>query len=155
MPSRRSQIAMTPEDIRAYLRSQPRMIVVSNGLGGYPHPVPMNFAIDEQDRLVILTFRKSQKVRNLERDPRAALLVESGLAYHELKSVMIYATAEIIDDRERFEMARLAFAAKHQAGVLDGGAKEQAGATMPKRVIIRFTPQRYISWDHTKLGGRY
>jgi nitroimidazol reductase NimA-like FMN-containing flavoprotein (pyridoxamine 5'-phosphate oxidase superfamily) len=155
MPSRRDQIAMTQDEIREYLRSQARLIVVSNGVGGYPHPVPMNFAVDEQDRPLILTFRKSQKVKNLERDPRAALLVESGREYHELKSVMIYASAEIIDERQAFDAAKMAFRDKVQTGVLGSEAQVQAQATMAKRVIVRFTPERYLSWDHGKLGGHY
>ena len=155
MPSRRDEIAMTAEEIRGYLRSQPRVIVTSNGPGGYPHPVPLNFAVDDRDRVLILTFGKSQKVRNLERDPRAALLVESGLAYHELKSVMIYATAEILEPGPVFDAAKAAFADKVQVGVLSSEARAQADALMAKRVIIRFTPQRIISWDHAKLYGRY
>jgi nitroimidazol reductase NimA-like FMN-containing flavoprotein (pyridoxamine 5'-phosphate oxidase superfamily) len=85
MPARRDLIEMTPEEIRAYLLSQRRLIIVSNGPDGFPHPMPMNFIIDEQDRYLITTFRKSQKVKNFERDPKAALLVESGLAYDEMK----------------------------------------------------------------------
>lgn len=155
MPSRRELIAMTAEEIRAYLRSQARLIVTSNGPDGYPHPVPMNFALDSEDRLLIITFRKSQKVRNLERDARAALLVESGHAYHELKSVMIYAAAEIIDDRAEFDRAKSAFADKLQTRVFSADAQAQAQATMAKRVIVRFHPRKYISWDHTKLAGVY
>jgi nitroimidazol reductase NimA-like FMN-containing flavoprotein (pyridoxamine 5'-phosphate oxidase superfamily) len=155
MPARRDQIAMSRDEVRGYLRSHPRLIVVSNGPGGYPHPVPMNFAVDDLDRLLILTFAKSQKVRNFERDPRAALLVESGLAYHELKSVMIYATAEIIPQGPAFDEAKAAFAEKVQTGVLSSEAQAQAAALMAKRVIVRFTPLRTISWDHAKLHGRY
>jgi nitroimidazol reductase NimA-like FMN-containing flavoprotein (pyridoxamine 5'-phosphate oxidase superfamily) len=146
---------MTPDEVRAYLRSQPRLIVCSNGPKGFPHPVPMNFAVDSEDRLLIITFGKSQKVKNLERDPRASLLVESGHAYHELKSVMIYASAEIISERAAFDAAKEAFAEKTQTQVFSKDAQEQAQATMPKRVIVRFTPQRTISWDHAKLHGQY
>jgi nitroimidazol reductase NimA-like FMN-containing flavoprotein (pyridoxamine 5'-phosphate oxidase superfamily) len=155
MPSRRDQIAMTPDEVRAYLRSQPRLIVCSNGTNGFPHPVPMNFAVDNEDRLLIITFGKSQKVKNLERDPRASLLVESGHAYHELKSVMIYAMAEIISERAAFDAAKEAFVGKIQTQVFSKDAQEQAQATMPKRVIVRFTPERTISWDHAKLQGQY
>lgn len=155
MPSRRDQIAMTADEVLAYLRSQVRIIVVSNGADGFPHAVPMNFALDGEGRVLILTFGKSQKVRNLERDPRATLLVESGVAYHELRSVMIRATAEIVADAAAFAEARLAFAGKAQTQGLTAQAAEQSQATMAKRVIVRFAPQRTISWDHSKLGGRY
>ncbi len=156
MPSRRQLIAMSPEEVAAYLASQQRLIVVSNGPTGFPHPVPMNFGIDETGRLVILTFAKSQKVRNLERDPRASLLVESGGSYHELKSVMIYACAEIIPQGAEFERCREAFARKTQIVAGPGSViQPQVDATMSKRVAIRFTPERTISWDHAKLGEKY
>ena len=58
--------------------------------------MPMNYGVDAEGRVVIATFRKSQKVKNLERDPRATLLVESGEAYAELKSAMLYCDVEII-----------------------------------------------------------
>jgi nitroimidazol reductase NimA-like FMN-containing flavoprotein (pyridoxamine 5'-phosphate oxidase superfamily) len=156
MPSRRELIAMSSEEVSAYLASQQRLIVVSNGPTGFPHPMPMNFGIDEAGRLVILTFAKSQKVRNLERDPRAALLVESGASYHELKSVMIYATAEVIPQGNEFERCRAAFARTTQTVAGRSSAiKPQVDATMAKRVAIRFTPERTISWDHAKLGEKY
>jgi general stress protein 26 len=153
MPSRRHLIAMSADEVRAYLRVQKRLIIISNGLHGYPHPVPMNFAVDEQDRLLVMTFRKSQKVRNLHRDSRAALLVESGDDYSELKAVMIYATAEIIDHGTEFERAWASFTDRPQS---DGSMSEtQVRAALAKRVIIRFTPERIVSWDHAKLEGRY
>ncbi len=156
MPSRRELIAMSPEEVAAYLASQQRLIVVSNGPGGFPHPMPMNFGIDDTGRLVILTFAKSQKVRNLERDPRASLLVESGEHYHELKSVLIYARTEIIPQGEEFERCRAAFARKTQTVAAPGSAiQAQVDTTMSKRVAIRFTPERTISWDHAKLGEKY
>ena len=34
------------------------------------------------------TYAKSQKARNLERDPRATLGIEDGVQYHELRGVM-------------------------------------------------------------------
>lgn len=147
---------MTPDDIAAYLRAQQRLIVVSNGPHGFPHPVPMNFGIDDRERLLILTFAKSQKVRNLERDPRASLLVESGTIYHEIKSVIVYARAEIIRDRDEILANRALFASKTQT-VTQGTPEmaRQISDSMVKRVIVRFTPERYVSWDHSKLAGKY
>ena len=46
------------------------------------------------------TYAKSQKVRNLERDPRATLQVEDGELYHELRGVMIEAHTTIHRDLE-------------------------------------------------------
>ncbi|HEX7854154.1 MAG TPA: pyridoxamine 5'-phosphate oxidase family protein [Sphingobium sp.] len=156
MPSRRDLIAMTSEEVRAYLLSQPRMIVVSNGVGGFPHPVPMNFTLDEEGRILITTFARSQKVVNLERDPRASLLVESGEVYEELKSVILYAEAEILRDPEAVRAGHALMAAKAQTQVEQSDGKQaQVRASLAKRVIIRFTPERVISWDHAKLGAFY
>src|SRR3974390_1219802 len=101
MPSRRELIKMTPPDMRAYLNARDRVVVSTNGPGGMPHSVPLDYGLDDQARLLVTSFRKSQKVKNLERDPRATLLVESGETYAELKGVMAYADAEIIADPEQ------------------------------------------------------
>lgn len=156
MPSRRDAIRMTPQEIQAYLQEQRRIILVTNGPDGMPHPVPMNYGLDEEGRILITSFRKSQKVRNLERDPRATLLVESGTGYGELKSVIAWCDAEIISDPDRVgEGMRRIAADEAMAGSLSDGMSEQVRASIAKRVLLRFTPHRYASWDHAKLGGFY
>ncbi|MCB2059303.1 MAG: pyridoxamine 5'-phosphate oxidase family protein [Novosphingobium sp.] len=156
MPSRRELIRMTPEEIRAYLEEQTRIIVVTNGPDGLPHPAPMNYGLDEEGRILMTTFRKSQKVKNIERDPRATLLVESGGGYSDLKSVIAYTDAEIIDDPEEVAQAMSSIRAGQEiSGSLSESMSEQVRASYAKRVVLRFTPFRYVSWDHTKLGGFY
>ena len=156
MSSRRSLIKMNPDEIRRYLDEQRRIIVVTIGPDGMPHPVPMNYGIDEEGRIVITTFRKSQKILNLQRDPRATLLVESGGTYHELKSVIVYAGAEIIfapdrvtENMRRVRSSNLLTVAK--GSVMD----EQVRASMAKRAVVLFTPFKSVSWDHSKLGESY
>jgi len=146
---------MSPEEIRVYLRSQPRMIVVSNGPGGMPHPMPMNVALDESERIPITTFRKSQKVKNLERDPRATLLVESGDTYADFKSVIAYANAEIIDAPATIRQAVRKMRWSVGESVRPTAAEQQITESFEKRVMVRFTPFKYVSWDHRKLGGKY
>lgn len=156
MPSRRDVIRMTADEVQAYLSTQSRIIVVTNGPGGMPHPVPMNYGLDDAGRILITTFAKSQKVKNLERDPRATLLVESGATYAELKSVIVYADAELL--REAEDVARnmrLVRAEGQLAGSISEGMTEQVRASLAKRVVVRFTPFRTVSWDHAKLGTVY
>lgn len=156
MPSRRELICMTPEEVRAYLLSQRRIILVTNGPEGMPHPVPMNYGLDEEGRILITSFRKSQKVMNLERDPRATLLVESGETYADLKSVMTYADAEILTDPEEIAAGMARINADEQlAGSLSAEMSDQVRASIAKRVLLRFTPFRTVSWDHGKLGAFY
>ncbi|MBV1689698.1 pyridoxamine 5'-phosphate oxidase family protein [Novosphingobium sp. G106] len=156
MPSRRELIRMTPEEVRAYLLSQRRIILVTNGPDGMPHPVPMNYGLDDESRILITSFRKAQKVTNLERDPRATLLVESGETYAELKSVIAYADAEIVTDPDQIAAGMARINADAQlSGSISGAMSEQVRASIAKRVLLRFTPFRTVSWDHGKLGTFY
>jgi PPOX class probable F420-dependent enzyme len=156
MPSRRDLVAMTPGEVRAYLDGQRRVILVTNGPHGLPHPVPMNYGLDEDGRMLVTSFARSQKVRNLERDPRASLLVESGEVYDQLKSVILYADVEIVREPEQVAaLMRRIRAAEPLAGSIDGAMSEQVRASVAKRVVLRFTPFRVVSWDHGKLAGKY
>jgi nitroimidazol reductase NimA-like FMN-containing flavoprotein (pyridoxamine 5'-phosphate oxidase superfamily) len=147
---------MTPEEVRAYLGERRRVILVSNGASGLPHPVPMNYGLDDQGRVLITSFRKSQKVRNLERDPRATLLVESGETYADLKSVMLYCDVEIVTDPDEIAAGMALVRADEQlSGSLSAEMSDQVRASMAKRVILRCTPFRTVSWDHGKLGAFY
>ena len=156
MPSRREIIAMTPEEVSAYLAEQRRIIIVTIGKDGMPHPMPMSYGVDDQGRIVIVTFRKSQKVKNLERDPRATLLVESGDGYDELKSVVLYCNVELLYDPE--DIAANAGNMRVDQAMSDSltaSMNEQVRSAMVKRVLLWLTPYRTISWDHSKLAGFY
>jgi PPOX class probable F420-dependent enzyme len=156
MPSRRDLIRMTTEEVRAYLSAQRRIILVTTGPEGLPHPVPMNYGLDDEGRVLITSFRKSQKVKNLERDPRATLLVESGETYADLKSVMAYCDAEIVTDPAAIAAGMARINADEQlAGSLSAEMGDQVRASIAKRVLLRFTPFRVVSWDHGKLGTFY
>ena len=155
--SRRDQITMTDDEIIDYLRKSRTMILVSNGKHGYPHPMPMWYCVDDDNTVCMTTFRKSQKINNLKRDPKVALLVESGDGYEELKSVLIYAEVELLDDLEatqdilrKIAAARGDISAKGDKEVQEGMLK-----TAPKRIGMKFTPDKIITWDHSKLGGGY
>ncbi|XJJ70952.1 pyridoxamine 5'-phosphate oxidase family protein [Novosphingobium sp. BL-8A] len=156
MTSRRSLIRMTLEEIRQYLDEQRRIIVVTIGPDGMPHPVPMNYGIDHAGRIIITTFRKSQKILNLQRDPRATLLVESGDTYHALKSVILYADAEIILDPDRVAENMRHIRSSGLLKIPEGSEMEgQVRASMTKRAVVLFTPFKFVSWDHSKLGEHY
>ncbi len=157
MPSRRELIALSPEEIQEFLEAQKTLIIVSNGRDGYPHPMPMWYYTDADGCLYCTTFKKAQKVFNWQRDAKASLLVESGEEYAELKSLLIYATAEIIDDIDEVCEALVNIGSKGRTLSADERQAMKGGMTKTaeKRVLLRFTPQRYVSWDHAKLGGKY
>ena len=155
--SRRDKIKMTDEEVSAYLKQARTIILVSNGKDGFPHPMPMWFAVDDDNVITMTTFRKSQKINNLKKDPRVALLVESGDAYPELKSVLIYTEVELLDSVEATR--DILFNISVQRGDLDADAgdtvREGMMNTAAKRIGMRFTPDKIVTWDHSKLGGVY
>ena len=155
--SRRDQIRLTDDEVADFLRTSRTIILVSNGKNGYPRPMPMWYAVDDNNVVTMTTFRKSQKINNLKRDPRVALLVESGDAYQELKSVLIYTEVELIDDVEATR--DILFNISVQRGDLQADAgeaiREGMMNTASKRIGMRFTPDKIVSWDHSKLGGVY
>ncbi len=157
MASRRDSIKLSAEAINDYLAGERTIIIVSNGPKGYPHPMPMWFYVDEEGRVNCTTFTKSQKVLNLRRDPRATLLVESGFEYAELKGLVIHARAEVIEDSELVADTLARINIKHRSGTEAEveQMRKAVSATATKRVMLRFTAERYVSWDHARLAGRY
>ena len=157
MPSRRELIQLTDDEIRDYLATEKTLIIVSNGYNGYPHAMPMWFWVDGDGCLYCSTFGKSQKVMNWRRDPKATLLVESGEEYAKLKGVLIYATTEIIDDPEQVidAMVDVNVGDRELSAEEFAKLREEVAPRANKRVLLKFTPERYVTWDHAKLGGRY
>jgi PPOX class probable F420-dependent enzyme len=165
--SRRDQIKLSADE-QAELLSQQRVVIVSShGPRGWPHSMPMWFTVREpQDgahpdgppgEIWIWTYAKSQKVKNLERDPRATLLIETGEEYVELRGIQIEAEAEIISDPERVLDFGKDLTIRYSDGIdsIEGDAAEAMRAQAAKRVAIRFAPKRVATWDHRKLGGTY
>lgn len=154
--SRRDEITLTPSEQAELLDSERVVIVSSHGPRGWPHSMPMWFTVRDGE-IWVWTYAKSQKVRNLERDPRATLLVEAGHEYQELRGIQIEAEAEIVRDTEPvFEFGK-ELTVRYADGIDELGDDAAAAleAQAPKRVAIRFEPVRTATWDHRKLGGSY
>jgi len=154
--SRRDQIKLSGEEQLELLESERIAIVSSIGPRGWPHSMPLWF-VPRQGEVWIWTYAKSQKVRNLERDPRATVLVETGHEYGELRGMMIEAEAELHRDPETVLGFAEELTLRYAEGIasVDGDAKAALEAQAPKRVAVHFRPRRIASWDHRKLGGTY
>ena len=155
---------MSDEEVRAFLAEQMVMQCATNGPRGLPHMVALWFVGDAAE-LRGWTYAKSQKARNLERDPRATLGVEDGVQYHELRGVMFECEVELARDPERVERFGLElFERYHLQGDPSGPTlrsdltddiRTMVAKQAQKRVGLTFRPTRTVSWDHRKLGGAY
>lgn len=154
MPSRRDLIRMSDAESLEYLRGQCKTVLGTIGKDGMPHMVTLYYGVDPEGRIVISSFAKAQKVVNCERDPRATITVESGDTYHEIKSVMAQCNVEIVRDYEEMRAAMQYIRSANPRPHTEE-AQEQIRASYAKRVVLRLTPYRFISWDHSKLEGKY
>jgi PPOX class probable F420-dependent enzyme len=131
--------------------------VCTLGRDGWPHVTALWYVIRGSEPW-IYTYAKSQKVRNLERDDRATLLVESGHEYHELRGVMLKARAQIHRDIETVASVAEQLFQRYQGEpdlAIDDATREALRAQAAKRVAIHFDVIETASWDHSKLGGAY
>jgi PPOX class probable F420-dependent enzyme len=154
--SRRDQIKLTEAEQAELLASQRVVTVASHGPRGYPHLMPLWYVVRD-GTIWIWTYAKSQKVKNLERDPRCTLLVETGHEYSELRGIQIEAEAEIHREPEVIVDFAKELTLRYSEGIdsIEGDAAEALKAQAPKRVAISFEPKRVATWDHRKLGGVY
>jgi PPOX class probable F420-dependent enzyme len=151
MPSRRAEIEMTDDELHGFIAEQMVMQCATVGPRGRPHLVPLWFVADGPE-LVGWAYAKSQKARNLERDPRATIGIEEGVQYHELRGVMLECDVRIERDASRVEGYGLRLFERY-AGELTDEIRAMVAKQAGKRVGLRFVPSRVVSWDHRKLGG--
>ena len=151
MSGRRDAIAMSDGELVAFLETERTVICATNGPRGWPHLMPLWYVVRD-GALWAWTYAKSQKVRNLQRDPRATLQVETGASYDQLRGVMIEAETTIHATLETVTALGVELAARY--GGADPGAEAIAAvqAQAPKRVALEFTAVRTASFDHRKLA---
>ena len=155
MPSRRSAIAMSEAELHRFVDAERVLTCATIGPGGRPHLMPLWY-LREGDTLLAWTYGKSQKVRNLERDPRATLQLEAGRdVYGQLRGVMLECDVAIERDPARVGEFGLKLMARYAGAELSAPARAGVLQQAPKRVVLRFSPTRVVSWDHRKLGGAY
>jgi PPOX class probable F420-dependent enzyme len=145
---------MTGEEVAAFLAEQRTVVCATNGRDGWPHLMPLWYVIRDGE-LWAWTYARSQKVRNLERDPRCTLQVESGTEYAELRGVMIKAECELVRDPDAVAAIGAELAARYAGASLDEEVGEAMRRQAAKRVGLRFIARTTATWDHRKLGGTY
>lgn len=156
MAGGRDAVKMTDAEIEDFLASNLKVQVASLGKEGEPHLSTL-FYVVQDGRIAFWTYGRSQKIRNLERDPRVSALVEDGTDYFELRGVSISGRAEIVRDPEGiFEIGSRV--ATRMVGAQDfaelgdiGRAEVERQAT--KRVGVVIDADTVASWDHGKMKG--
>ncbi len=80
---------MTDDEVKAFLDAKPGWIILSTiGPNGYPHSVPIGY-FRLGDDIYLGCRTGTQKVKNIERNPKVSLVMVSGRSSRVLNCVLI------------------------------------------------------------------
>jgi hypothetical protein len=146
---------MDEDEVLAFLDEERVMTCATFGPRGWPHLMPLWYVVRDK-RLWAWTFAKSQKTKNLERDPRATLQIEAGRdVYQELRGVMFETEVIIHRDVDLITDLGLEIFGRYGDGTDAAEYRDMVKAQAAKRVGLEFVEQTRATWDHRKLGNVY
>lgn len=150
--NQRAQITMTDDEAREFLEQRRTGTMATVGPDGTPHLVAMWYGLID-GRVYFETKAKSQKVKNLRRNPQITCMVEAGQSYDQLRGLSIEGTATIIEDTtaDEYWAAGISVFERYQ-GPYTEEMRPIVEFMMNKRVVVRIDPIRVRTWDHRKLG---
>jgi PPOX class probable F420-dependent enzyme len=148
--NQRALIKMSDEEVDAFLHERRPMTLCSINHDGSIHAVAMWYGFLD-GAVAFETKAKSQKVKNLRRDPRITCMAEDGDTYEELRGVELVGTAEIVEEPERMWDLGVSLFERYY-GTYNEELRPFIETMLHKRVVVRLNVQRVVSWDHRKLG---
>jgi len=147
----RDLVKMSEAEVAEFLTESKKVQVATIDPDGSPHLTTL-FYVVQDGRIAFWTYGRSQKIKNLERDPRITCLVETGDDYFELRGVSLSGTAEIVTDEARIREIGTAVASRMVDGAdLGDIGRDEVERQVKKRVGVVVVPSRTASWDHRKM----
>lgn len=142
-------IAMTADEVDRFLAEQRTCRVATIGANG-PHATPLWY-VWHGGALWLTSLSRSQRWADLQKDPRIAVVVDTGDAYQELRGVELRGKVEVVGEVPRtgepvpeLDGPEQAFADRYS-----GGARGYDG----RHAWLRLVPEKITSWDFGKIGG--
>src|SRR5919108_5258283 len=102
--NRRQQIRLSPDEQAAFFRERKKAALATIDKDGFPHVVAMNY-VARDGAFYMTSYGKAQKVVNVRRNPRVALMMETGDSYAELRGVMVRGRCEILEGEDAVKTA--------------------------------------------------
>lgn len=150
---------MSQPEINDLLGGSKTGVLTTLDRSGWPHSVAMWFVSSGEgaDREVRMwTYRKSQKVKNLMRDPRVSFLVETGESYSDLRGVLVRGRITVLEELDDVRAIGKALHERYVGPFMGSSNDEVVLAEIDrqatKRVGFVLSFSRVASWDHRKLG---
>jgi PPOX class probable F420-dependent enzyme len=145
------RIMMTPGELDAFLTGQRTCRVATVSADGSPHVSALWFVWDGTS-LWLYSVVRSKRWADLRRDPRVAVVVDTGEEYEQLRGVELSGTVDFVGEVPRtgelhaeLDLPETLFARKYfglEEMVHDG-----------RHAWLRLTPRKTVSWDFRKLGS--
>ena len=148
----REKIRMDAEEIEEFIEEQKSLQVGTINSDGSIHLSTLWFAVVD-DLIVFETYTSSQKVVNLERDPRITVLLEDGLEYNNLRGVMIKGTAILVSEPTEVKQIAREVIKRNQPEIPDEMLDDAAASLAVKRTVVTVVPEKVVSWDHRKISS--
>lgn len=136
--------AMTPEELGLFLDQAYFARLGTYNADGTIHLAPIFFKL-EDGQILMATQDPSRKVRNIKRDNRVTVLIDTTEV--PFKGALIYGTAEL--DYEDVISKRVAIF-KKRLSQEDAETYAERLSGKWKCVILRITPDRVASFDYSK-----
>jgi PPOX class probable F420-dependent enzyme len=154
--SGRDAVRMSEGEVSEFLETNLKVQVASVGKDGAPHLTTLFYIVLDTGEIAFWTYARSQKIRNLERDPRVSALVEDGTDYFELRGVSVTGTAELVRDPGRiFEIGSAVAVRMVGASTLDDLGdigREAVEKQATKRIAVIVHADHVATWDHRKMA---
>ena len=148
----REKIRMDSEEIAEFIEEQKSLQVGTINSDGSIHLSTLWFAVVD-DLIVFETYTSSQKVVNLERDPRITVLLEDGLEYNNLRGVMIKGVANLVSEPTEVKEIAREVIKRNQPEIPDEMLDDAAASLAVKRTVVTVVPEKVVSWDHRKISS--
>ncbi|MFF3849678.1 pyridoxamine 5'-phosphate oxidase family protein [Streptomyces sp. NPDC002328] len=146
------KIMMTPGELDAFLTFQRTCRVATVSTDGAPHVSALWFLWDGS-ALWLYSVVRSKRWADLSRDPRVAIVIDSGEEYDSLRGVELSGTAEFVG-----EIPRTGELCAELDAVETLFARKNFGLdAMPhdgRHAWVRLRPEKIVSWDFRKLSDR-
>jgi len=128
--------------VQAFLAGKEVVVLATVGSDGAPRATPMWF-LHAPDALFMISVDDTQKVRDLRRDPRGAVVAEATTPAGAISGVTVRGRVEFLPESAERRLLAERFLTKYHPRLerLWGGR-----AMPPDRVLFRIAPERLRSW---------
>lgn len=145
-------VRLNQEEMSEFLKKGHNGILTTLRRDGFPVTLPVFFVLHDE-RIYFSTPVQTKKVARIRNDPRASFLVETGLAWAELKAVMLYGRVSEVENEALCSQIADQLDDKYKAfRTLDANKPKASQKHYANIATFCFEPEgKPISWDNTKL----